>query len=111
MNASHHWQLPAAPDPSEHSERYVSLLGSQRDFECVLMAAMGLSNVAIERQTGLNKKQIDYRLHKAAEVLESRRLTRKHFRNGTSPLAARVIAAAAGMAAKPLTTTLRMLEG
>lgn len=103
------WKLPPAPDRAvQTSDGRICLLGRQVDFECVLLASMGLSDKAITRQTGLTPGQIQYRLRAAKAALVAGRLTRKLYRRGTSPLAAQVVAVASEQAARSVTAGLRI---
>lgn len=104
------WKLPAAPDHAERSEHFIGLLSRQEDFECVLLASMGLSDDAIAAHTRLSLNQVRYRLRSARDVLAKSNMTRRAYRAGTSPIAGQVMRSAAVHAAKPITARLRLLE-
>lgn len=103
------WHLPAAPDPTEKRSHHVGLLSNQHDYECIVLAALGHTNYAITRATGLSTGQISYRLAKARATMEKLNMTRWGWRNGLSPLSKAVVEAAARRVAPTITKALRQL--
>lgn len=59
---------------------------SDGDLQCVILAGMGMSTQYIMAVTGLSAGQIAYRLRKAG-------VYRRDYRNGTSEVAQRMLAA------------------
>jgi len=103
------WELLPAPSSRPASDRYVGLLNKPEDFNCMVLASMGLSDEAIQNATGLTFGQIHYRLRKAAPATVGQHLTRRDFRRGRSPLARIIVNQAARFVQRPLTQSLREL--
>ena len=105
------WELLPAPDrrhPS--SDRFIGLLNKDEDFNCIMLATLGLGDEAIQDATGLSCGQIHYRLRKAKSALTHAHLTRREFRRGRSPFARMLVSHAARFVdGKLLTHTLRAL--
>jgi hypothetical protein len=72
----------------------VDFHGNARDFQCVLLAALGMETNGICEETGYTRGKIEYRLKKAeeAERKQGKLSARKQWRKGTSPLCKTVLA-------------------
>ncbi len=66
--------------------RRVDLLGNDTDFTAYVMGQMGQSNRSVQDRVELSNGQISYRLRKASTK-------RSDFRDGTSPIARKLISA------------------
>lgn len=60
--------------------RYVDFTNNRDDKKCALLGAMGFSSGFISTKVNLTEGQINYRLGRAE-------ISRREFRNGTSPFA------------------------
>lgn len=81
--------------------RAVDFVNNRRtDYQCAMLGALGFSTGFIETKTGLSSGQIQYRLRTAS-------ISRKEFRNGTSPFAKMLIGHAKEVAAPRLEHHLR----
>jgi hypothetical protein len=71
----------------------VDFHANANDFRCVVLAAIGLTTVAIMKQTGLTFGQVEYRLRKAEEKERQRgKLSaRRQYRMGVSPICGMVV--------------------
>lgn len=103
------WQLVPAPSNRPASDRYVGLLNKDEDFNCILLATIGLADEAIMDATGLSIGQIHYRLRKAKGALVDAHLTRREFRRGRSPFARMLVSRASHFVNNRLAQTLRAL--
>jgi len=109
MNSNPNWTLaqwrgPAAPDTWDREKNHVvALLAKQEDFDCLMLASLGIGANAIASYTGLTRAQVYYRLEKGGVKI-------RDYREGRGPFAGMVFQGLARRAAKQLTIQVRTLE-
>ncbi len=95
------WKAPVCPDSRRtEPEHRISLLGKQEDFECCMLAELGMATKTIAGFTGLSVSQVSTRLKKAGIRVTD-------YRQGRGRYAELVFKGVANLAAKSLQDDLR----